>query len=68
VSVKNGRLSMRNRAKYRRRARVTGELLAVSRHPRPIPPIVFKAIPAPVTPTILGDNPDGHRSSGRSAA
>src|SRR5215813_8921424 len=68
VSLKNGRLSKRNRAKYRRRARAVGELLAASRYPRPVPPIVFMAIPAPVTPTILGDDPDGHRPQGRRAA
>ena len=66
--MKNGRLSKRNRAKYRRRARATGELFAASRYPRPVPLIVFMAIPAPVTPTILGENPDGHQPSGRSAA
>ncbi|HKF65973.1 MAG TPA: hypothetical protein VKB36_05580 [Vicinamibacterales bacterium] len=68
MSGKNGRLSKRNRAKYRRRARAAGELFTASRHPRPVPPIVFMAIPAPVTPTILGDSPDGHRPQGRRAA
>jgi len=67
VSVKNGRCSKRNRAKYRRRARATGELFAASRYPRPVPPIVFMAIPAPLTPTILGENPDSHRTQGRAA-
>jgi len=64
VSVKNGRLSQRNRAKHRRRARAVGELFTASRHPRPVPPIVFMAIPAPVTSAILGGNPDGQRPPG----
>jgi len=64
VSVKNGRLSQRNRAKYRRRARAAAEPFAASRCPRPVPPIVFMAIPAPVTSAILGDNPDGQRPPG----
>jgi hypothetical protein len=64
MSRKNGRLSKRNRATYRRRARAIGEQRAAALGPRPVPAIVFTAMPAPAT----GLGPDDRRPHDRRAA